>query len=87
MAAGFGFHLVLMEPVRYQSFTIFPGSNQLQDSGEWTLEVRIMRRMEICFFSTRNTFASEELALEEALRFGKRIVDGELPGLSVDGLG
>lgn len=75
-----------MESMEYSGFTIFSKTHQLRDSLKWTLEVQIMKRDKVQAFSAKNTFDTEAEAREQAILFGRRIIDGEVPGLTIDEL-
>ena len=49
-------------------------------SGEWNTEVRLMRESTVKSFYTSDTWKSEEEAVNYCLEFGKRLIDGEVPG-------
>lgn len=76
----------------YKGFEISPASQQLTETGEWTLRVSIVRHRDSegvtnqQFFDAVNTFSTKAEAERESTKFGKKIIDGEVSGLSIDGL-
>ncbi|MEZ5584004.1 MAG: hypothetical protein R3F37_15815 [Candidatus Competibacteraceae bacterium] len=76
----------------YKGFELSPAVKQLRDSKRWTLRVSIVKHRDServtnqQFFDAANTFETKEEAESESLVFGRRIIDGEIKGLGVDGL-
>jgi len=74
----------------YKGYRIEPTPKQLRDSGEWTLEVQIARdrgrELNVRMYNARNTFKTQEEAVAQGVRFGQRIIDGEVPGCTVETL-
>jgi hypothetical protein len=80
--------------VSYRGYQITPFTEK-DDSGKWRVVVRIARftaggpfvksgiRSDI--FTHEESFETEEKAREEGIAFGKKILDGDIPGLSVTG--
>jgi hypothetical protein len=56
----------------------------------WTLEVTVSlhkdsdREPREQTFSLENTYSSQEMADMEGIIFARKIIDGEIPGLSID---
>jgi hypothetical protein len=73
--------------VGYREYWIEPTPKHLQGSGEWTLEIQIGRDdgrdQRVRPFTARNTFKTRDAAIAEGIRFGQRIIDGDVPGCSV----
>ena len=71
--------------VSYKGYQIMVMSFQLIRSGEWEFKVIIFGKDGNFSkdFLGPHTFKSEEEALQGCLEYGKRIVDGEVPGCSV----
>jgi hypothetical protein len=76
----------LVNGVSYNGFDLYPRSFHTRDTGKWTIEVQIMRRNAVKPFSASNTFGTREEALQHAIRFGRQIIDGEIPNCTVDDL-
>jgi hypothetical protein len=76
--------------VPYQGFQIRPTPHELRDSNAWTLDIQIWKdqgsEVDAHLFSARNTFATREEAVLQGVQFGRRIIDGNVPGCSVAGL-
>ncbi len=73
----------------YQGFDIVPVSKQLRDTGEWTLEIQVWRHgheSKARKFSAGNSFPTRDEAVRQCFIYGKHIIDGEIPGFSVDDL-
>jgi len=73
--------------VPYRGYLILPTPKQLRDTGEWTLEIQIWLdrgdKINAQLFSARNTFETRDAAVAGGVRFGQRIIDGEVPNVSV----
>ena len=78
-----------MPTLNYKDFDICPASQQRADSGEWTVRVCITNNTSTgvneWFFDAPKAFSGKVEAEKQSLIFGKKIVDGEVPGYSVDG--
>ena len=74
---------------RYREFELLPRPLLLR-TGEWTTEVHISRfsrgGIHVAPFSVRNTWETEEQAIAACLDFGRKLVEGEIPGIGVDAL-
>ena len=72
----------------YKGFLIHAAPYEIRDSGEWAVNVHIMREAGHYFkkrqFTARNTFRSEAEALEHCLDFAMQIIDGGVEGCSVE---
>jgi hypothetical protein len=67
--------------VEYNGYLIEPATRLRMQPYGWTLEVRITpagRRTGVRRCRAPNTYATEEAAVKQCLRFGRKIVDGEL---------
>lgn len=67
--------------IEYNGFVIEPATRLRGKPPAWTLEVHITpkgRRLGTRRCRANNTYASEELAVERCLEFGRRIVDGKI---------
>ena len=75
--------------MEYEGYEISSAAEQLSESGEWRLRVSIVRHRDSQgvtnqqFFSTDNTFASQEEADIQSIEFGKKIIKGEVVECSV----
>ncbi len=81
-----------MKAINNEDFEIIPASQQLTDTGEWTLRVLIKKHHDYQditnhqFFDGKNTFPSKVEADAHSIEFGKRIINGEQPGLNITDL-
>lgn len=81
-----------MTTINYEGFEISPATQQLTDSGEWTLRVSIVKHRDTQditnqqFFDGKNTFKTKEEAESHSIEFGKKIINGEQPGLNINEL-
>jgi hypothetical protein len=76
-------------PVRslsYGRYTITPRTFQIRGSGQWTLDLLIAHRDKVRAFSGPATFPTEQAAIRGCHAFGRRIIEGRVPNLSVDDL-
>jgi hypothetical protein len=75
-----------MMSYRYKGYEICPEPAELEN-GRWTHDVSIWNdqghTVSITPFGSATTFGSEQEAIFHCLNFGKQIVDGKHPGLSV----
>ncbi len=82
--------------LQYKRYEIRATPLQLPESGEWTLDIEIVRRpqrskhrrktgdaVNLRPFSARNKFRTQEEAIARCFAFGKRIIDGEVQGRTV----
>ena len=73
--------------VPYHGYQIRPTPHQLRDSGEWTLDIQIWKdrgnELHAGHFNAGNQFATRVEAVLQGVRFGQRIIDGEVVGCSV----
>ncbi len=69
----------------HDSPTLRTGPMQLAESGEWTIEVNIMRKNgeTVKRFLSKNTFKTEKEAVYHSTEFGKLIIDEKIPDCSV----
>jgi hypothetical protein len=79
-----------MRTEQYEGFLIEALPNLLRDSNRWTVNGQIAydRRgtVKTRSFSGADTFESEEEAVLHTLELGRQIIEGRVPGLSVDDL-
>ncbi len=70
----------------YKDFLILAIIYTVAESGEWRGKVNIMRKDDnrISPFLLENTFKTEEDAMRHSLEFGKRIIDGKVPGCHIE---
>ncbi len=73
--------------LEYGGFIILAVPYQLGDDNRWTLniwiEIHTGDRVVSRPFSTLDTFETREEAVSHGFQFGRRIIDGSEPGLSV----
>ncbi len=76
--------------LEYGGFIILAVPCQLEDDNRWTLniwiEIHTGDRVVSRPFSTIDTFETREEAVSHGFQFGRRIIDGGEPGLSVVGM-
>ena len=74
-------------PILYKGYEIKSTSIQLQEKDKWTTSVSITQHTgdhaTIFPFSAGNTFGTKEDADAHSINFGKQIIDGNYPGLSL----
>ena len=72
----------------YKNYTIRSTPLQLLDSMQWTIEITIEweRDWQVTGrpFSVQSTYATEVEADHHGITYGQRIIDGQVPGFSVD---
>ena len=68
--------------VRYRGFDIYPRMQKRTDTGRWITRTDILRSDTIRRYDASNTFATRDEAIVRCIDFGRRIIDGEIPGLS-----
>jgi len=74
----------------YKGYLLRSKSVHLAQSDSWTLEVSVTRWKDSDngageqIFSSGNTFSIKELADMESVIFARKIIDGEIEGLSLD---
>ncbi len=73
--------------LEYGGFIILALPYQLGDDNRWTLNIQIELhtgdRVDSRSFSTIDTFETRDEAVSHGFQFGRRIIDGSEPGLSV----
>jgi hypothetical protein len=75
-----------MTTIRYKGFRILARPYQLQESRRWTADLEIRRNGRGQGFSPGERFPTEEEANTQCASLGRRIIDGAVPGWSVDRL-
>jgi hypothetical protein len=75
-----------MMTIRYKGFRIVARPYQLSESGRWTADFEIRRSGRGQAFSARERSPSEPEAEAHCSSLGRRIIDGTVPGWSVDRL-
>ncbi len=81
-----------MQVIAYKGYEIESEAQKLKHRDEWTLKVTIIkhddgrRETRQRPFSASNTFPTREEANAEAIRLGKKIIDGNVQDMSVDDL-
>jgi hypothetical protein len=74
----------------YKGYLIRSKSVHLSESDRWTLEVTVALHRPSDgdpreqTFSTESTFSSKELADLDGVIYARKIIDGEISGLSID---
>ncbi len=76
-----------MDMVRYKDFEIQAAPYQLADSGQWQMNLHIIRHREgetkSRNFSSANSYKTREEAAQHCFQLGRQIIDGQLSGHSV----
>ena len=78
--------------MEYEGYEIDSATQQITESGEWTLRVSITKHRDSKgitnqqFFDAATTFSSKEEADIQSIEFGKKIINGEVVDCSVNDL-
>ncbi|HEU5375224.1 MAG TPA: HlyU family transcriptional regulator [Ktedonobacteraceae bacterium] len=74
--------------VTYKGYTIQAAPHELIDTGQWGLNLFIMWSTETGeksrHFHTSDQYATKEEAMAHCINYGQQIIDGKIPGLSVE---
>lgn len=77
-------------PILYKMFEISPSPQFLVDSGKWSLRTLITLHHETevreSYYYGEKLFVSKEEAELSSIEFGKQIIDGKFPNLSLKSL-
>ena len=76
----------LMPPLSYKGYAIEARTFQIRGSGRWTMDLLISRRGALRAFSSPTTFPTEAAAIAGCRDYASKIIDGRIPGFSVDDL-
>ncbi len=74
----------------YKGYLLRSKSVHLAESDRWTLEVTVVRNKDSetetreRTFSSENTFSTKQVADMEGIIFARKIIDGEINGLSIN---
>jgi hypothetical protein len=74
----------------YRGYLLRAKSIQLVESNRWSLQVAVSLHKgsgdepREQTFSSKNTFSNKEMADMESIIFARKIIDGEIPELSID---
>lgn len=74
----------------YKGYLLRSKSVHLTEGDRWTLEVTILQlkgsdaETGEQVFSSENTFSSKEVADMESIIFARKIIDGEISGVSIE---
>jgi len=68
----------------YKGFTIYPDPRFTPEFGRWTINLSIRRRDGIKAFSSSCFFSTRGEAVFHCINFGKKIIDGEIEGCTID---
>ncbi len=78
----------MSDRLEYNGFVICAAPHNLAASGRWTVNITIERhrgdRVLDKHFSAADAFDTRNEAVHHCFQFGKRIIDGEEPGLTVE---
>jgi hypothetical protein len=76
-----------MDIQNYKDFEIRAIPNQLADSGQWEVNIQIVRHhgeeTGSRNFSAGNSYPTRREAVQHCFQFGKQIIDGQSPTCSV----
>ena len=76
-----------MTTVLYKGFEVESDSYRLAETGRWTLNIHVSKpfpgQLISRNFGAGTTYAERAEAAAHCIDFGKRIIDGEVPGASV----
>jgi hypothetical protein len=75
-----------MTSISYKGFNILSMPYQLHESKRWTVDLEIRRHGRWRPFSLGERYGTEQEADARCTGLGRRIVDGKIPGCSVDSL-
>ena len=75
-----------MTTIRYKGFRILARPYQIYESRRWTADLEIRRKGHGQAFSANERYPSEAEAEAQCSNLGRRIIDGTVPGWSVDRL-
>jgi len=75
-----------MTGINYKGFNILARSYQLFESKHWTVDLEIRRHGRSRPFSLTERYQTEHEADARCSGVGRRIIDGRMPGFSVDNL-
>jgi hypothetical protein len=74
----------------YKGYLLRSKSVYLAENGRWTLEVAVLRNKGSDgetgeqVFSSQETFSNKAMADMESVMFARKIIDGEIRGLSIE---
>ncbi len=68
----------------YKGFNIVAWPYRLHESGCWAADLEISRRDKTHMFGTAGRYRTKQEAEARCAGLGRRIIDGEIPGRSVD---
>ena len=75
-----------MTSIRYKGFEILTRPYQLHETRRWTVDLEIHRRGRRQPFSLAERYSTEEQADARCSGLGRRIIDGRVPGWSIEHL-
>jgi hypothetical protein len=79
-----------MAAIQYKGYEIRAVPNRLADSGDWSLDILIVRdtgtEIKHRKFSGSNRYKTKDEALQHCFNFGKQIIDGTVEGCTVTDL-
>ena len=80
----------MADEIPYKEYIVRASPYKLAETGHWSLNIYIVRHKGYetveRSFSAANTFPTREEAVAHGFDFGRRIIDGEVEGCSVDDL-
>lgn len=75
--------------VHYKGYIICPRPHELVEGGwsqDLTIRIDTGHQVQDKRFSAANTYPTEEEAIKHCINMGRQIIDGKVPGLTVDNL-
>jgi hypothetical protein len=73
-----------MSTSRYEGFSILSRPYQVQETKHWTVDLEIQRHGRRQPFSAAARYGTEQEALTQCSGLGRQIIDGQVPGWSVE---
>lgn len=78
----------MIQAVTYKGYTLQPAPRQLVDTGQWELNVFISWSVDdeedSRHFVKTGRYATQDEATTQCIAYGQQIIDGQIPGLSVE---
>lgn len=71
-----------MDSIVYKSLVIEAKPYQLRDSTEWAINIIVRDNNSEKQFAAANTYPTKEEAIIHCFNFGRKVIDGQIPGCS-----
>jgi hypothetical protein len=76
-----------MDGMIYRGYRIASAAHHSRETDQWTAETIILERRGTCFvehvFPAGKRFATKQAAERASIAFGKRVLDGKVPGVTL----